>query len=305
MDPILIYFNNLNFNENHRFILNFSDGDILKGVNFSKENNYYIMSMSCFVEVSNEITELKQYDNIKKKSIIANRYIRNRIDYGFDSTEIEIIFDKKTYQFEINKISRSKAVDIYSFYDHLLKRKRFAIVYLSYKDFVENGITYKEKNTSNNISGYTVKLIKKNNKDFIQKEICFNKSRLVSKIKKKNDDKNMIFLKYHNKIYPFKLEITEPFVAKFSDAADKRNSYKFLFDILFLSPIDTKKFMFVKNKVFLSSRYPSHISLKELTLLGEVDVYLSDALYSNKKLFLTNVPETGAIDLNSNLLSFF
>ena len=64
MDPILIYFNNLNFNENHRFILNFSDGDILKGVNFSKENNYYIMSMSCFVEVSNEITELKQYDNI-------------------------------------------------------------------------------------------------------------------------------------------------------------------------------------------------------------------------------------------------
>ena len=42
----------------------------------------------------------------------------------------------------------------------------------------------------------------------------------------------MIFLKY-DKIYPFKLEITEPFVAKFSDVADKRNSYKFLFDILF------------------------------------------------------------------------
>ena len=32
----------------------------------------------------------------------------------------------------------------------------------------------------------TTKLINKNNKDFIQKEIYFNKSRLVSKIKKKN-----------------------------------------------------------------------------------------------------------------------
>ena len=43
----------------------------------------------------------------------------------------------------------------------------------------------------------------------------------------------MIFFKYYDKTYPFKLEITEPYIAKFSDATDKRNSYKFLFDILF------------------------------------------------------------------------
>ena len=78
MDPIFIYDNTLIFNKNQRFILNFSDGDVLKGVNFSKENDYYIMSMSCFIEMSNDITKLKQYDDIEKKSIIANRYIRNR-----------------------------------------------------------------------------------------------------------------------------------------------------------------------------------------------------------------------------------
>ena len=78
MDPIFIYNNNLIFDENQMFILNFSDGDVFKGVNFSKENDYYIMSMSCFIEVSNDITKLKQYDDIEKKSIIANRYIRNR-----------------------------------------------------------------------------------------------------------------------------------------------------------------------------------------------------------------------------------
>ena len=70
--------------KNQRFILNFSDEDVFKGVNFWKENDYYIMSMSCFIEVSNDITKLKQYDDIEKKSIIANRYIRNGIDYGFD-----------------------------------------------------------------------------------------------------------------------------------------------------------------------------------------------------------------------------
>ena len=84
MDPIFIYTNNLTFDENQRFILNFSDGDVFKSVNFSKENDYYIMSMFCFIEVSNDITKLKQYDDIEKKSIIANRYIRNGIDYGFD-----------------------------------------------------------------------------------------------------------------------------------------------------------------------------------------------------------------------------
>ena len=80
---------------------------------------------------------------------------------------------------------------------------------------------------------------------------------------------------------------------------------KFLFDILFSSPTDTKRFMFVKNKVFLSSRYPFSISSKELTLLGEVDVYLSDELYNNDKSFLKNVPETGAINVCCSLLSFF
>ena len=58
-------------------------------------------------------------------------------------------------------------------------------------------------------------------KDFTQKEIYFNKLRLVSKVKKKNDDKNMIFSKYRDKIYPFKLEITETYIANFSDATDK------------------------------------------------------------------------------------
>ena len=63
--------------------------------------------------------------------------------------------------------------------------------------------------------------------------------------------------------------------------------------------------MFVKNKIFLSSRYPFSILSKELTLLGEVGIYLSDELYSNDKSFLQNGPEAGAIDVDSNLLSFF
>ena len=52
------------------------------------------MSMPRFIEVSNDITKLKQYVDIEKKSIISNHYIRNRIDC--DPPEIKIIFDTKT-----------------------------------------------------------------------------------------------------------------------------------------------------------------------------------------------------------------
>ena len=138
------------------------------------------------------------------------------MDYCFDPPEIEIIFDNKTYQFEINKTSRSKAVDVYNFYDHYLKEKDLQLFILHIKILLKmESLTKKRTNLA------ILEVVGKNNKDFIQKEIYFNKSRLVSKIKKKNDDKNMIFLKYRDKIYLFKLEITKPYIAKFSDATDK------------------------------------------------------------------------------------
>ena len=52
-------------------ILNFSDGDVLKGINFSKENDYYIMSMSCFMKCLmtlqswNKMTILKKNQSLQ------------------------------------------------------------------------------------------------------------------------------------------------------------------------------------------------------------------------------------------------
>ena len=106
---------------------------------------------------------------LKKKSIIANRYIRKRIDYGFDPPEIEIIFDNKTYQFEINKISPSKALDVYNFYDHLLKRKNLQLFILHIKILLKME-SHEKKKKSDDIGRYTIKIIKTNNKGFIQKK---------------------------------------------------------------------------------------------------------------------------------------
>ena len=54
------------------------------------------MSMFCFIEVENDI-ELKQYPAIEKISELANRIIKNEVDHGYDSPEIEISYTGKTW----------------------------------------------------------------------------------------------------------------------------------------------------------------------------------------------------------------
>ena len=49
MKPVFIYKSNLSFDQKKRFTLKFSNGDLLEGVIFHKNNNYYMTSMSCYV----------------------------------------------------------------------------------------------------------------------------------------------------------------------------------------------------------------------------------------------------------------
>ena len=81
------------------------------------------MSMSHFIEVENDITKLKQYPAIEKISELANRIIKNGVDHGYDSPEIEISYGGKTYEMDILKFNRSKSVNIFEFLDHYLKKK--------------------------------------------------------------------------------------------------------------------------------------------------------------------------------------
>ena len=82
------------------------------------------MSMSCFIKVKNDISELKQYPAIEKIFELANKIIKNRVDHGYDSPEIEISYGGKTYEMDIFKVNRSKSVDVFEIFDHYLKKKK-------------------------------------------------------------------------------------------------------------------------------------------------------------------------------------
>ena len=85
MEPIFIYCDKITFDNSSSnsktFTVSFSDGDALDGVLFKKTNDYYITSMICSIKIEKDFKELKDYDNIKKISDIANDYLKNGINH--------------------------------------------------------------------------------------------------------------------------------------------------------------------------------------------------------------------------------
>ena len=131
----------MKFGENRKFTLEFSDGDILQGKNSRKNRDCFLMSMTCFIEIGNDIMELMQYANIEKTSEFANRIIKNGIDYGQKSADTEILYGNKTYEMDTLKNNRSASIDVVEFLDHFLKRKRFVLIFSPYKELINYGIT--------------------------------------------------------------------------------------------------------------------------------------------------------------------
>ena len=49
--------------------------------------------MSCFIEITNDLSELTHYGNIKKIPNLWNTLLKNRIDHSHEEKNLEITFD--------------------------------------------------------------------------------------------------------------------------------------------------------------------------------------------------------------------
>ena len=83
MEPFFIYYNNLNFDQSKNFTLEFSDANLFEGVLFKKNIDYHITSMSCYVNLTVDVTKLPQSDKIKEISDLANAILADGVDFGY------------------------------------------------------------------------------------------------------------------------------------------------------------------------------------------------------------------------------
>ena len=80
--------------------------------------------MSCYVDLTNDVTKLLQFDKIKEISGLANAILADGVDFGYKKNVEQLTFDNKTYYFRISKINRSSYNEKIEFFDYNLKKKK-------------------------------------------------------------------------------------------------------------------------------------------------------------------------------------
>ena len=69
MKPSFIYFKEIPFNDNNKFVLDFSDEEFVQKVYFDKNISYYIASLDCNLILREEIKkDKKKIEELSQKS---------------------------------------------------------------------------------------------------------------------------------------------------------------------------------------------------------------------------------------------
>ena len=108
-------------------MLEFSNGNLLEGVILKKNKDYYITSMSYYVDLAVDVAKLSQFDKIKKISDLANAILADGVDFGYKKNAIQTTYEGESYAFEINKINWSKYIGSVEFFYYNLKKKKISL----------------------------------------------------------------------------------------------------------------------------------------------------------------------------------
>lgn len=92
MEFTFIYYKNLRFDDKKKFSIDFSNEDLLEGVVFKKNKDYYITSMACYVDFNIDITAQQNYTKIKQTSDLATTILRCDVDVGYGRKYLTLYF---------------------------------------------------------------------------------------------------------------------------------------------------------------------------------------------------------------------
>ena len=67
--------------------------------------------MSCYLDLTVDVTKLPQFDKIKDISDLANAILVDGVDFGYKKNVVQLTFDNKTYYFRIDRINRNSYIE--------------------------------------------------------------------------------------------------------------------------------------------------------------------------------------------------
>ena len=210
MEPIFVYFDKVKFDNSSlkTFTITFSDGDLLDGVLFKKLNDYYITSMTSSITIEKDLKELKDYDNIKKISDIANDYLKNGINH-FKSLPLlssSVFYSKVNEDLVQDKTREALSIVEIAFIDLNTKNTNSVKVYSLYENLKIYGLKF-----SNKYLLYNLDFITENDQLYINKKVQLRRSKrlLINNAIRKTYSENLIMIKYNGRYETLYLPIAK------------------------------------------------------------------------------------------------
>ena len=150
---------NLTFDDEKKFLINFSDEDSLEGVVFKESYGYYITSMTCYIDLTVDITKLVNCAKIKQTSDLATAILRGGIDFGYGKKEQTLgKTSRSNLIFRSDKSKRDQYLEDVEFSDIENKKTKKVHIYSAHKELKDRGLKFLTTDLNSPIKSNTVKL---------------------------------------------------------------------------------------------------------------------------------------------------
>ena len=150
MKPSFIYFKEIPFNDNNKFVLDFSDEEFVQNVYFDKNINHYIASLACNLILKEEIKkDKKKIEELSQKSrLLLEKGTAYQNDIGWMPSAVTNYYNFSGFGVTYNLILYPKIIDEYSykykFYNTIKKKIKIVKFIRRFLIIKEMGLNFKE-----------------------------------------------------------------------------------------------------------------------------------------------------------------
>ena len=118
--------------------------DTFTGVVFRKNRDHYITSMTCYVHLTVNITNMPKYDRIKEIHNLATVILSGGIDFSYGKKVLTLAKASggRSTTFRADKRRRSKYIEKAEFFDVASKKTKEIYIYSPYKQLRKKGLLF-------------------------------------------------------------------------------------------------------------------------------------------------------------------
>ena len=293
MEPVFIYFNKVTFDktddDSKTFTLSFSNGDALDGVLFKKTNDYYITSMVCSITIEKDFKELKDYDNIKKISAIANGYLKHGINHFKKALKLSNSIFYKSLSDELSEDETKQLLSTVTipFIDLISKKKNTVKIYSPFQKLKIYGFEF-----SNKYLTYSLNLITENKELLIEKKVTLKTSKylMIREAIFKTYSDNLIMIKYNNEFRPIYFPIAKYHYDRKNEISEaafniERKTHLFFYNSFFVGLTSYPQYVISLSGA--SDRYPLYLTKDFIKIHPNTEIYFTPSLYEKMKAKMT------------------